>query len=341
MRRKLLIPNSDQFRSLCRGAKDKFRGLFQTRSDFEFESRGEAYPGNRVFVIRRGSDCGLFSHLQTVLSGLKFALDRNWLPVVDLRTLKTIYHEPEEVGRVNVWEHYFEQPCGLSLQDVETAKDVVVTKDFGWPEYPSADMDLLADKNGLLSYWRDVVRRYVRLKPTVVAALRDAFAEVFGGSNDDVLGVFVRGTDYTRIRPVGHPVQPTIGQAVADARRMMAEFGLRRIFLVTEDRQVVEGFRAAFGSALVMKEQRLVDYDGGYIGECAIDRVRERERYCRGLDYLINVLLLSRCRHVLASRASGSVGAALFADGSCRMRFYDLGVYTYYGLRGGTEDGLA
>lgn len=340
MRHKLLIPNLDQVRSLCRGAKDKLVGVFRHRCEFSFEHRGDDFRGRRVFIIRRGSNCGLFSYLQTALSGIKYALDRGWLPVVDLQTLPTIYHEPDEVGKVNAWEYYFEQPCGVSLRDVERAQDIVITMDFAWPEYPSVDMALLTGKNGLLAYWREFVRRYVRLQPTVSNEFVRAQCEVFGDQFDDVLGVFVRGTDYTRLHPVGHPAQPTVDQVIGDAERLMEELGLKRLFLVTEDREIVRAIGSSFGTALVMKEQQLVNYNGGYIGECNIDNHRARERYFRGLDYLINVLLLSKCHHVLASRTSGSVGAALFSDGSCDFRFYDLGMYTYYGIRGGMETGL-
>ena len=320
--------NKDQILSLIRGIKEKMLDLFLSKSEFLEETWGADHKDKHIFIIRRGSNVGLFSYFLTTLSGIKYALDRDWIPVVDMRSLPNIYLERDEVGRINAWDFYFEQPCGLTLDDVAQASYVTITKDFSWPELPPADIDFLRDRNGKLTYWRNLVSKYVRIKDSVLASCNKEAHRVFGGVTNDVLGVFVRGSDYARLHPVGHTVQPTADRAITDAKQIMSTEGYKRIFLVSEDRGIIESFRAEFGNNLVMREQNLVEYNGGYIGECRPRIKREKERYLQGLEYLENIILLTKCPRLLASRASGSIAVALLGDGNQRVDYYDLGVYT-------------
>lgn len=335
------IYNKDHLKSLCRGLYDKALGCFHKKVPFVRESRGGDFRGKTIFVIRRGGNVGLFSYFLTALSGMKYAFDRGWIPVVDMQTLPNIYLDKNEVGINNAWEYYFEQPCGLSLTDIEAANDVIVTKDFDWPDIPPADIDFLKGSDGRLLYWREMVKRHIKFSSNVREVLDKSESELFFDGLEGVLGVFIRGSDYSRLHPLNHTVQPTVERAVADAKKLMSEYGARKIFLVTEDRAVVDAFRCAFQGRLVMKEQNFVEYTGGYIGECRPAVIRERERYLSGLDYLVNILLLCKCPYLLASRASGSIAAAIFCEKENLSRYYDLGIYTRWGTSGGSKEGIS
>lgn len=339
--RNILIYNKDQLKSLCRGCYDKAVNLFRKKIPLVHESKGDAFCDKTIFIIRRGGNVGLFSYFLTALSGMKYAFDRGWLPVVDLQTQPNIYLESSEVGRVNAWEYYFEQPVGLSLADVSEARDVLITKDFPWPELPPADVSFLRNKDRKLAYWRNFVSRHVRIKPHILSAVADEERRIFGNHTDDVLGVFLRGTDYARLHPVNHTVQPTVETAICDTCRLLEDCSCTRVFLVSEDKSIHAAFRRAFGDKLLVKEQNLVDYRGGYIGESVPDFRRDKERYLQGLEYLMNILLLARCPNILASRASGSIAVALLEHIGQNVRYYDLGVYRRFGVSGGVEGGLS
>lgn len=333
--------NKDHLKALCCGFCDKMAGLFSKKTPLIRESRGGDFPGKTIFIVRRGGNAGLFSYFLTALSGMKYAFDRGWVPVIDMQTLPNIYLDPNEVGVKNAWEYYFEQPCGLSLKDVENACDVVITKDFDWPDLPPADIDFLKKRDGRLSYWQDIANKYIKIKPHVEKQVNDYVENVFQDSTDKILGVFIRGSDYLRLHPLNHTVQPTKERAVSDTIRLIGEYGFSKVFLVTEDKLVQTAFQNHLGEHLVLKEQNLVEYTGRYIGDCRPQLERKHERYLSGLDYLVNVLILCRCRFLLASRASGSVGAAILCNQPQTRWYYDLGVYTRYGTRGGVEGGLS
>ena len=43
--------------------------------------------------------------------------------------------------------------------------------------------------------------------------------------------------------------------------------------------------------------------------------------------YLINIILLSKCRDIIVSRTSGSIGAFILTDGFRYNKVYNLGLY--------------
>ena len=49
------------------------------------------------------------------------------------------------------------------------------------------------------------------------------------------VGVYLRGTDYIDLKPSGHPVQPTVEQAMLVIDEYTRKYNVDSIFLVTED----------------------------------------------------------------------------------------------------------
>ena len=91
-------------------------------------SYGKENPDKTFYVIRRAScKVGLFSHVMTNMGLVKYALDRGYIPVIDMQNTKNTYLEPDQVGKVNAWEFYFEQPCGYSLRDIKKSKNVILS----------------------------------------------------------------------------------------------------------------------------------------------------------------------------------------------------------------------
>ena len=83
-------------------------------------SHGKENPDKIFFVIRRARcKAGLFSLVMTNMGLVKYALDKGYIPVIDMQSERNTYLEEEQVGRENAWEFYFEQPCGYSLKDIE------------------------------------------------------------------------------------------------------------------------------------------------------------------------------------------------------------------------------
>ena len=52
-----------------------------------------------------------------------------------------------------------------------------------------------------------------------------------------------------------------------------------------------------------------------------------QDRYMRGKEYLINILLLSKCDSLVAGNVGGTLGAILLTNGYEYQKIYNIGVY--------------
>ena len=331
------IYNMDRIKILFRNAIDRMKGCVKAKPPaLIYKRNGNDYPDKKFLVGRHDSGmmgCGLFAYVMDFLQFMKYAIDRGFIPIVDMQSLPCPYLEEGEVGKVNAWEFYFEQPCGFSLRDIKSASCVCIAdtghiplEGDGWLDdsptfFASADF----------TKWRRFVKKYLRLNSAASAEVDKAAKRIFGDAYDDVLGVRMRGTDYRRLRPTGHGVQPEVEQVILDAKTTMKEHGLKRLFLATEDEGILNRFREVFGASLLFIDQNYFDYKGGYINDNHPKVIRDKEKYRQGLDYLVNVYIFSRCPYVLASRCCGSFAADLLADDKQVARRYFLGRYSRFG----------
>ena len=51
---------------------------------------------------------------------------------------------------------------------------------------------------------------------------------------EECIGVYVRGTDYVKLKPPGEYVQPDVGQMIPVIEKFREKYN-KKIFLVTED----------------------------------------------------------------------------------------------------------
>ena len=295
---------------------------------YQKEKWGEEFPDLTFLVLRRGDNCGLCSYVTTVIGGCKYAMKRGYVPVVDMMTERNIYLTENEVGKVNAWEYFFEQPHKFTLKDIQHAKNVIVARHWNWRDMPQMSIDYFLDRNGVLTKDKEFVQEYIRPKPHVMSMVAEASERLFKGRAERVLGVYLRGTDFLRMKPYSHAVQPPVEVVADDIRNYVAKHKFEKVFVVTEDCNILRYLIAEFPALVCYVEQCLIDYRDGYIGDNLMCQA-ENESLCvkRGLDYLVAVKLLSLCGYVLASRSNGSLVAALFANEGQSARYYDLGEY--------------
>lgn len=292
------------------------------------EKWGEEFPEKTFLILRRGDNCGLCSYITTVIGGCKYAIKQGYIPVVDMMTERNIYLAENEVGKVNAWEYFFEQPHKFTLKDIQHAKNVIIARHWNWRGTPKMSIDYFLDRNGALTKDREFIQKYIRPKPRVMTMVAEASGRLFMGRAERVLGVYLRGTDFLQMKPYSHAVQPSVEVVADDIRQCIRRHKFEKIFVVTEDRNILHRLTAEFPALVCHVDQYLINYRDGYIGDNIMNQAQD-ESFCekRGLDYLVAVKLLSLCGAVLASRSNGSLVAALFANESQAARYYDLGEY--------------
>ena len=280
---------------------------------------------DKVFYVIRRATCkvGLFSYVMTTIGQIEYAVKRGYIPVVDMQNNENTYLDSELVGKRNAWEYYFKQPCGYSLSDIRHCKNVILGSGLitDKSEYPT---NKIFKDNGEFKRWYDICKKYVTVQDDIKSAVQEKYENLFG--KDRVLGVLCRGTDYVRLQPYGHPVQPTIEQMIAKAKVMKKERNCKWIYLATEDEQYYQAFLNQFGDELRVTEAKRCVEDGKFnINDISYDR--ENDKYLKGREYLINIMLLSKCTCLLAGAAGGTYGATLLSEGYEQQYIFDLGLY--------------
>ncbi len=169
----------------------------------------------QYYVIRRNHYyAGVLSAYVYVLGHLKYALQKGWIPIVDMENYPSFYQKRGKQGRDNIWEYFFEQPTsGLNLRDVYRSQNVILSYPGALEDMPTPDMPYFSDTKQLKE-WRALSSK-IPCKDHI-ASIADDVAVQMNLKYENTLGVLLRGTDYVALKPSGHPIQPTVEEEVKE-----------------------------------------------------------------------------------------------------------------------------
>ena len=288
----------------------------------KIQNCGNKYSTRIICLIHRENEkTGLFSDMITFLGDIKAVVDNGWYPVIDMQNFSNMYLKKEQLGKENAWEFFFEQPTGISVEESFGSQQVIGVVAGKAPDYPFASVAFLQNEYGKLTMWRYYVKKYVRVKKD----LQEKIDEIYHGmvkEGDKVCGVLVRGSDYTTMKPQGHPIQPTIEQIIEKVTEVVAAKKCNKIYLSTEEQKIVDKMKSVFGDTLMYVQKAYIDYQGGYLADVNVIDKRQN-----GIDYLTQIAILAKCDCIVAGVCSGTVGAALLSEGFEYEYYWDLGYY--------------
>lgn len=291
------------------------------------KSFGTKNPDKIFYVIRPRTDCveGLMSLLLNVVKQISYAEMKGYIPVVDFENYRTQYSD-DTCEEKNVWLRYFDQVSDYSLAEVYQSRNVVLSGLNALaqaPEYLDQKMD-----SESLQKAQAFVAKHIRFSDAVEAKVAE---ETVCFSPEQTLGLYLRGTDYIKLKPAGHPVQPLPEQAIEITDQKMKEHQLKKVFLVTEDAEIYQKIKARYQENLL-----IVSYDqfmSGYDGKTFLSKNGAQlsqlanDAYTRGLNYLCKLILLSRCKCFVGGNTCGSWAANCFGDRNVDRYVFDLGSY--------------
>ena len=292
----------------------------ERRNRFGWRHKNETY----YIVRRKASESGLMSLLLTNLMRIEYALKKGYVPIIDMQNIYNVYLTDRQIGKVNAWEFYFEQPSGYDLENVKLCKNVVWGDCDVLTSFPYNKVSFWSDYNESYLYWKGIAQEYIRLNETTSRYIKNLKEELFGGHK--VVGVKCRGTDYMLVRPSGHPVQPDVDDVIDKTKEIIERYNCDTVFLSTEDKEIYEKFRRSFGEILVTNKTHYISYNTGSIGQ-GTHTENEDKNYMEGLEYVSQIMLLSSCDCLVAGLTSGTIGALLFTSGYEYKYIFDLGVY--------------
>ncbi len=280
----------------------------------------------KYYVIKPdNTETGLFSYFNVFLPQMLMAKTAGWSPIVDMQNVNNTYLEPSQIGKENAWEFYFEQDRGLQLKNIEGEK--IVNKSFEpFRNGPYSGRAFFENWYGEKTFWRKYVAKEIVVRREILNSVNSWWAKSTR-DNDRVLGVLVRGTDYLRLKPTGHARQPEPEQCVKKTKELLKTWNCNRVYLCTEDQQILDLFESEFNNQIIFYNKPYVlDTGNGYVTQVHFDRLDDKKK--QGEEYLIQILLLSRCTCLLAGPCGGTIGAELFTKGFEREYIWDLGLYS-------------
>ena len=278
---------------------------------------------NKKFAILRRTSCeacGLFSYYIVHLGCIINYLKHGYIPILDVGSFSNILsgnNNPED----NPWEEFFNQPCGYTLDDVVKMKDVEIFECECVLDMP--DEKTVYSKPIMLNYHHIIQEKYMSVNKNILKEAKKIWYKLFRHSKN-VLGIFVRGTDYSSLQPGGHSRQPSIDIIINDTITMDKQNKYDYIFLGTEDDEIRNAFIKKFGKKLkyLVPKDKLV-YNSGYL--------TYSKNVFGNMDfsktYLLSIVILSKCIDIISSRTSGAAGVFIISNGFRNKLVYYLGDY--------------
>lgn len=295
------------------------RDILQRRVSFGDENKDKT-----IYVVKpdyQDGVEGLLSLLYKQILYIDFAKRNGYVPFVDWKNYKTQYYD----GKNNAWEFFFKQPSELTETEVYRSQKVYLS---GWT-LKTINPDNLFESSVFHSKAiRDLSGRMLRENLEFSEdVLRLVDQEAKSLQIEKCIGVYIRGTDYVKLKPSGEYVQPSVDQVKCKVREFENKYDAP-IFLVTEDGDIFDKLKGEFGEII-----KIVSFDTfirNYKGKDVLSKsdVLEKDKKLRGQKYLAKMILLSKCRYLVTSITQGSKFSYILNDGKYVDEYtFDLGLY--------------
>lgn len=256
--------------------------------------KSEIRKGNgKYFIIRYDSSmqAGWTVWERVVLYGCIYASDHKMVPVVDMKNFSSIYQEDSDFGKVNIWDKYYLQPAGVSLEKaIESGNYVLSDTSQDWFNYVRMRRTKCRDTE----YLRKCYQKFIRNNKQTLQIVRNNYNLMLQNAGFPkkarLLGICMRGTDY---REFHHMKQPEISSLSILAKEAVKEFNFDGVFIATEDKQLFNAFKNSIPEVkFCYFKAGEFENTKGYIG----DVIRqEKTAHEAAIDYLTVLYSLNCC----------------------------------------------
>lgn len=239
-----------------------------------------------AIIIRRCPYCGLFSFFITSLGCINTYFNKGYIPIINIKCFPNFLngyklHE-------NLWEIFFEQPFGYTLNDVLKYADNVeyIRCDASSPQPTD---DILTDRIKI-NFWHNFAKKFMPIKNNIMKLSNKIMKKLFKNTNN-ILGVLIRGTDYISMKPRSHSIQPTIDMVITDAKQMDIKNNYDYIFFSTEDEKIRKKFIKEFPNKIKQLHSFIINYNyssGNFLN--SNKKIYGNIRFNK--QYLLNIIIL-------------------------------------------------
>lgn len=260
------------------------------------------------FIDMEESRSGFFADHNRLLAMLYFADKYSMKPVVRFHP-NYCYAEKHPVnGTENPFEYYFEQPAGISLDEILSYRQVFRSK-----KENSYEVNKLCENtNGYtrseiyLNEMAKVTAKYIHRNAIVKEKMDKDIQNLIG--NKRMLGVHVRGTDFKQ-NFNGHPVNVNMNEYLESAAGVFQEESYDGIFLATDDEDAIEKFRQHFKDKVCFYQDVIRSKGDDTVMHSTVNR--ENHHYLLGYEVLRDMYTLAACDGLVAGLSQVSYAARI------------------------------
>lgn len=257
---------------------------------------GELNEDKIILLIEfSGKNAGMGDLVISVQQYICLAKQRGWYPVVYL----TEDNQYISCKGENMWDYYFEQPSGISVEEALQSKCVIrgSENNFGvlpWVANPLCNMN-------------EALKEKVFLNKKMLKLFEETMPKQLKYSHK-ILGVIARGSDLARCTHLKLDIKKMIEEV-----KGTFEKGYKYIFLATEDEEYQEFFYEEFGEQLLYIPQKRIchDYENEeykYVADLL--EIKKEKRADWGSKYLLITYCLSKSDALLYSIPCGALRLA-------------------------------
>ena len=220
-------------------------------------SYGKENPDKIFYVFGCKDDTGgLWWHINKSLMHIAYAVDNGYIAVIDMQNFHNQYTEDSKFGKINVWEIFFQQPMGYTLEDIAHSKNIILSKKAPYPNHKYwMGQSEFYDNEDRIKYFHNLFSKYIKFNNKTKEYLQKQYENILSGKGR-VVGVLCRGTDYVLYRPKGHPVQPEPQDVIKDVKNFadqatmylacVYDLAYTSSFVLMEKLGILEGLLSAF-----------------------------------------------------------------------------------------------
>ena len=270
-----------------------------------------------IFIIKNNyNTAGLLAYYYGYLGCVRNYILNGYIPIIDLISHPNILNGFNTSITKNPWEVFFNQPFNYTLYNVKkNAKNIKYIECLGVRDGPK--FNILDDKI-IRKYWHNVAKKYIPIKKEIIKEANNQFKNLFHNSIN-ILGILIRGTDYIAIKPHNHAIQPTPEMVFKDIKIEDNKNKYDWFFLTTEDDIIREKF-------IHIKSKTNINYNYKKKELLAFNnKIRGNLEYMK--IYLINIIILSKCLDIIASKTAGTIVTFILTKGFRNKLIYNLGQY--------------
>lgn len=268
---------------------------------------------DRFYIIRNVDiHAGFCALVLYVLNGIRKSQESNAIPIVDFNRDNTPDFYDSAYGE-NIWDYFFESISPYTYSQVQgyIAKGVITSNQVCLPSSEEVMNAHHKEEGRLATFWaqetpidkvkwmqnkralgRKYIKSYIEVRSEITEKAQK-FVNLHFQENY-VIGVHIRGTDFAYAGPTG--IDKYFKEI--DSLILKQKLDNYQIFVATDQQQYIDAFKQKYRQYFLSSDAiRSTSHIAPF-------RLSNVSSYKKGEDVLIDMLLLSKCHHLLKGAAA-------------------------------------